>query len=76
MVDTLIVVDALSLVAHTETVVVSDDQDMVPALVAGHLKTGRMLSLRTSPRDRHFFDEILLMHGVPLLTLPEDFRRG
>lgn len=76
MVDTLITVDALWLTSHSDTLVVSDDQDMVPVLVAGHLGSGRIASLRGNPDGSYFFDDILRLHGVTLRTLPEEFRRG
>lgn len=76
MVDTLLAVDAMTLMADTDTYVLSDDQDMVPVLLTGHLKTGRVASLRGRPSGSYPFDVILDLHGVPLLTLPEEFRRG
>jgi uncharacterized LabA/DUF88 family protein len=76
MVDTLMVVDAMSLIGVDSTALVSDDQDMLPALVACHLSSGKIVCLRGNPHGTYFFDDILKLHGIALQPLPEEFRRG
>lgn len=70
MVDTLLTADALTIVgdAIADTVIlVSDDDDMLPALLALAASEIQLIHLRRQWRNTHaarYYHEILVQHGT------------
>ena len=70
LVDTLICCDILELASrHSEAALflVSEDDDMIPALVVAGSKGGQVCHIRTNPKKTRLYDSLLIRQNVKLV---------